>query len=92
MVRKFLYRPIFVFSVVVIIVSFCFGLFNASLSGGGGMAAGIFFAIAIITGFVLIFECFLVKNSAATPKEMLISESVILTVILMIIFCLALTN
>lgn len=54
------------------------------------MAAGIFFATAIVAGVMLLFECFIVKNSAATPREMLISESIILMVILTTVFCLAL--
>ena len=75
MMRKLFYRPIFVFSVVVIVASFCIGLFYVSLSGGeGGMAGGVFFATAIVAGFVFILECFLVKNSAATPRELLSSQ------------------
>lgn len=68
-------------SMLTVVISLIYGLYNASLSGGqGGMIGAVSFGVAIFAGFTIAIENFLVKNSAATNREMLLAESILLVI------------
>lgn len=79
------FRPIRLISIFTIIITIPYCLYYSSLSGGeGGMYAPFSIFITLLSIKLIAIESFLLKNSNATKKETLITESIILAIMILI--------